>query len=187
MKKLNILIAMLSIIGFTTQVQAKITDNISQQETTPHFLLEQEKGEIYLGEWAQKTPDKSDIIHTVFDTSKNIATKQPISGTAIYKVRGFNQEDPSHTPLVGKLTADFDTNQLDGSLSNSSLKIDINAHINEEARFLGNARARGSINKKGVTYGKFTGDSASFLTGGNAIFFGKDKYRYVLFNGDKQK
>ncbi|RKE93393.1 hypothetical protein [Xenorhabdus ehlersii] len=108
MKKLNILIAMLGIIGFITQAQAKIVDGISQQETNPHFLFEKEKGEIYFGEWAQKTPDTSEITHTVFNTDKEVTTKLPDNGTAVYTVKGTPDFTGRHF-LYGKLTANFDS------------------------------------------------------------------------------
>ncbi|BET98665.1 Slam-dependent surface lipoprotein [Xenorhabdus taiwanensis] len=229
MKKLNILIAMLGIVGFTTQVQAKIEYGISQQETDPHLIIGEVNGEpalgitlpiakdqllpasqlkgfstldkngiyhtevdgakfgienqyidigqvpnteVYFGEWAQKTPDKSDVTHTVFYAGKDATTNLPTGGTAAYTVKGLSQYSGSNL-LSGKLVANFGSKKLDGSLSNGSLNIGINANINDNAGFSGKATANGSIN--GVTDGKFYGNSASALAG------------YAKFDGDRNK
>ncbi|OKP01809.1 Slam-dependent surface lipoprotein [Xenorhabdus eapokensis] len=229
MKKVNILIAMLSVFGFTTQVQAKVEYGISQQETDPHLVIGEVDGEpalgitlptvkdkllpasqlkgfatldkngiyhaevdgslfgienqyidigqvpgteVYFGEWAQKTPDKSDVTHTVFYAGKDVTTNLPTGGTATYIVKGLNQYNGNNL-LSGKLVANFDSKKLNGSLNNDSLKIDIDANINNNAGFSGKATANGSIN--GITDGKFYGDSASALAG------------YAKFDGDRSK
>ncbi|PHM73963.1 hypothetical protein [Xenorhabdus kozodoii] len=182
MKKRNILIAMLSIIGFTTQVQAKIEDGISQQETNPYFQFEKEKGEIYFGEWAQKTSDKSDISHTVLYAGKEVATKLPDSGNAIYNVRGISHDDRNN-PLSGHFVADFGNYVLSGSMSNNTQTVGIEAKINEYGNFLGIARSNGLI---GHTYGTLlSGDNINSLKG--EILYYSDRTKDTDFYGERIK
>ncbi|WP_338883893.1 Slam-dependent surface lipoprotein [Xenorhabdus sp. TH1] len=241
MKKINIFIAMLGILGVTTQVQAKVGYGISQQETDPHLIIGEVNGEpalgftlpivkgkllsasrlkglatldkngiyhayhskgdgtkfgienqyidigqvpnteVYFGEWAQKTPDKSDVTHTVFYAGENVTTNLPTGGTASYTVKGLSQYSGKNL-LSGKLVANFDTKKLDGSLSNGSLNIGIDANINDNAGFSGKATANGSIN--GVTDGKFFGDSASSLAG--YAKFDSDRNKDTAFGGAKE-
>ncbi|PHM51672.1 hypothetical protein [Xenorhabdus hominickii] len=49
MKKVNILITVLGVLGVITQTQAKVGYGISQQETKPHILLGEKKGDPALG------------------------------------------------------------------------------------------------------------------------------------------
>ncbi|PHM62442.1 Slam-dependent surface lipoprotein [Xenorhabdus ishibashii] len=229
MKKVNILIAILGVLGFTTQVQAKVEYGISQQDTNPHLVIGEVDGEpalgitlpiakglllpasklksyakrdnngiyhaekngkalgienqyidigqipnteVYFGEWAQKTPDKSDATHTVFYAGKDATTNLPTGGTATYTVKGLNQYNGNNL-LFGKLVANFGTKKLNGSLKNDSLNISIDANINDNAGFTGKATANGNIH--GVTDGKFYGDSAAALAG------------YAKFDGDRNK
>ncbi|WP_340613815.1 Slam-dependent surface lipoprotein [Xenorhabdus thailandensis] len=238
MKKLNILIAMLGIVGFTTQAQAKIEYGISQQETDPHLIIGEVNGEpalgitlskakgqllsasqlkgfatldkngiyhaeidgslfdiedqyidigqipnteVYFGEWAQKTPDKSDVTHTVFYVGENVTTNLPTGGTASYTVKGLSQYSGKNL-LSGKLVADFGNKKLNGSLSNGSLNIGIDANINDDAGFSGKATANSNIN--GVTDGKFFGDSASSLAG--YAKFDSDRNKDTAFGGAKE-
>ncbi|BET98666.1 hypothetical protein [Xenorhabdus taiwanensis] len=193
MKKLNILIAMLGVIGFITQAQAKIADSINQQETNSHFLFDKEKGGIYFGEWAQKAPDTSDTTHTVFNAGKEVTTKLPDSGTAIYTVEGTTDlHDHSRDSLSGKLTANFDSKKLVGSLNNSSLTIGIDANIKNNGYFSGKATGSGTFDR--VYYKKMDGISlgrlaelpyiGSFLTGG--VIFNKER-KAAIFQGAKQQ
>ncbi|PHM73962.1 Slam-dependent surface lipoprotein [Xenorhabdus kozodoii] len=239
MKQISILIAILGVLGFTTQAQAKVGYGISQQETDPHLLIGEVDGEpalgisslpivggklytasqlkklaeqdnngiynknfdgsrlsienqyisiaqvpdaeVYFGEWAQKTPDKSDVTHTVFYVGKDVTTNMPSGGTATYIVKGLSQYDGSNL-LSGKLEANFDTNKLGGSLSNNSLSIGIDANINDDAGFSGKATANGNIN--GVTEGKFYGDSASSIAG--IAKFDSDRRKDTAFGGAKE-
>ncbi|MDC9604038.1 Slam-dependent surface lipoprotein [Xenorhabdus griffiniae] len=238
MKKINIFIAMLGILGVTTQVQAKVGYGISQQETDPHLIIGEVNGEpalgitlpivkgklfpasqlkglatldnngiyhaeidgslfdiedqyidigqipnteVYFGEWAQKTPDKSDVTHTVFYAGENVTTNLPTGGTASYTVKGLSQYNGNNL-LSGKLVANFDTKKLDGSLSNGSLNIGIDANINDDAGFSGKATANSNIN--GVTDGKFFGDSASSLAG--YAKFDSDRNKDTAFGGTKE-
>ncbi|MBD2816308.1 transferrin-binding protein-like solute binding protein [Xenorhabdus sp. Flor] len=137
--------------------------------------------EVYFGEWAQKTPDKSDKTHTVFYTGKDVTTNMPKGGTAIYNVKGLSQYN-GHNLLSGRLVADFDAQKLNGSLSNNSLNIGIDANINQDAGFSGKATANGNIN--GVTDGKFYGDSASALAG--YAKFDSDRSKDTAFGGNRQ-
>ncbi|WP_244182491.1 Slam-dependent surface lipoprotein [Xenorhabdus beddingii] len=137
--------------------------------------------EVYFGEWAQVTADKSDPSHTVFYTGKDVTTNMPHGGTATYNVKGLSQYNGSN-PLSGQLVANFDTQKLNGSLNNSSLKIGIDANINNDAGFSGQATANDSIN--GVTDGKFYGDSASSLAG--YAKFDSDRNKDTAFGGHKQ-
>lgn len=238
MKKINIFIAMLGILGVTTQVQAKVGYGISQQETDPHLLIGEVNGEpalgislplakgkllpasqlknfatldkngiyhtkidgsrfgiedqyidigqvpnteVYFGEWAQKTPDKSDVTHTVFYAGKDVTTNLPTGGTASYTVKGLSQYSGNNL-LSGKLVADFGNKKLNGSLSNGSLNIGIDANINDDAGFSGKATANSNIN--GVTDGKFFGDSASSLAG--YAKFDSDRNKDTAFGGAKE-
>ncbi|BET98667.1 hypothetical protein [Xenorhabdus taiwanensis] len=192
MKKFNILIAMLGVVGFITQAQAKIVDGLSQQETNPNFLFEKEKGEIYFGEWAQKTPDTSDIIHTVFNTDKEVKeviAEIPNNGTTIYTAKGITDLS-GRNYLYGKLTANFDSKKLVGSISNSLLTIGIDANIETNGYFSGKATASGTIGKdyyekiNGISFGKFIeipyiqpslSGWAIFNKEGKAAMFGADK------------
>ncbi|WP_237386008.1 Slam-dependent surface lipoprotein [Xenorhabdus sp. Sc-CR9] len=137
--------------------------------------------DVYFGEWAQTTPDKSDITHTVFYIGKDVTTNMPNSGTATYSVKGLSQYNGNNL-LNGQLVANFDTKKLEGSLSNDSLKIGINANINDNAEFSGNATANNSI--KGITDGKFYGDSASSVAGYTK--FDGDRSKDTAFGGTKQ-
>ncbi|MBD2783070.1 transferrin-binding protein-like solute binding protein [Xenorhabdus sp. DI] len=137
--------------------------------------------DIYFGEWAQKTPDKSDITHTVFYAGKDVTTNLPTGGTATYTVTGLNRYNGNNL-LSGKFTADFGNKKLNGSLSNDSLNIDIDANINNDAGFSGKATANGNIN--GATDGKFYGDSASALAG--YAKFDSDRTKDTAFGGTKQ-
>ncbi|CDG19649.1 Slam-dependent surface lipoprotein [Xenorhabdus doucetiae] len=137
--------------------------------------------DIYFGEWAQKTPDKSDITHTVFYAGKDVTTNLPTGGTATYTVTGLNRYNDNNL-LSGKFTADFGNKKLNGSLSNDSLNIDIDANINNDAGFSGKATANGNIN--GVTDGKFYGNSASSLAG--YAKFASDRNKDTAFGGTKQ-
>ncbi|CAM3652669.1 hypothetical protein [Xenorhabdus thuongxuanensis] len=190
MKKLNILIAMLGVVGFITQAQAKISDSISQQETNPHFLFEKEKGEIYFGEWAQKTPDTSEITHTVFNAGTEVTTKLPDSGIAIYTVKG-TIDAHSRNFLSGKLTANFDSKKLIGSMNNSSLTIGIDANIKDNGEFSGKATANGIIDREyyekinGVSNGNFIElPHISPSLSGRATFDKEGKI--AIFSGTKQ-
>ncbi|KLU14202.1 MULTISPECIES: Slam-dependent surface lipoprotein [Xenorhabdus] len=240
MKKVNILIAILSVLGFTTtQVQAKVGYGISQQETDPHLIIGEVNGEpalgvtvdvailggqlfpasvlkkkatldnngiyhvafngktykienqyidigqvpnteVYFGEWAQKTPDKSDVTHTAFYAGKDVTTNLPTGGSATYTVKGLSQYSGKNL-LSGKLVANFGTKKLNGSLSNNSLNIGINANINGNGGFSGKATANGSTN--GVTDGKFFGNSASALAG--YAKFDSDRNKDTAFGGAK--
>ncbi|KLU14201.1 MULTISPECIES: Slam-dependent surface lipoprotein [Xenorhabdus] len=238
MKKVNIVIAILGVLGFTTtQVQAKVGYGISQQETDPHLVIGEEHGEpalgitlptlkgglfpasalkkratldnngiyhyevtqaacgaedqyvdigqvpnteVYFGEWAQKTPDKSDVTHTVFYAGKDVTTNLPTGGSATYTVKGLSQYSGKNL-LSGKLVANFGTKKLNGSLSNNSLNIGINANINGNGGFSGKATANGSTN--GVTDGKFFGNSASALAG--YAKFDSDRNKDTAFAGAK--
>ncbi|MEQ1976910.1 Slam-dependent surface lipoprotein [Xenorhabdus sp. SGI240] len=238
MKKVKILIAILGVLGFTTtQVQAKVGYGISQQETDPHLIVGEVKGEpalgitlpivknkllpaselkksatldnngiyhfelngkifkienqyidigqvpnteVYFGEWAQKTPDKSDVTHTVFYAGKDVTTNLPTGGSATYTVKGLSQYSGKNL-LSGKLAADFGTKKLNGSLSNNSLNIGIDANINGNGGFSGKATANGSTN--GVTDGKFFGNSASALAG--YAKFDSDRNKDTAFGGAK--
>ncbi|MBD2792853.1 Slam-dependent surface lipoprotein [Xenorhabdus szentirmaii] len=137
--------------------------------------------EIYFGEWAQKTPDKSDITHTVFYVGKDVTTNMPKGGTAIYTIKGLNKYNGNNL-LDGTFTANFDKNKINGSLSNDTLKININADINDDAGFAGEATANESIH--GKTDGKFYGDSASALAG--YAKFESDRSKDTAFGGSKQ-
>ncbi|MBE8597988.1 Slam-dependent surface lipoprotein [Xenorhabdus sp. BG5] len=240
MKKVNIFIAMLGVLGVTTQVQAKVGYGISQQETDPHLIIGEVNGEpalgislpipivkdklipasqlknfatldkngiyhaevdgsffgienqyidigqipnteVYFGEWAQKTPDKSDVTHTVFYAGENVTTKLPTGGTASYTVKGLSQYSGNNL-LSGKLVADFGNKKLNGSLNNGSLNIGIDASINDNAGFSGKATANSNIN--GVTDGKFYGDSASSLAG--YAKFDSDRNKDTAFGGSKE-
>ncbi|OKP08110.1 hypothetical protein [Xenorhabdus thuongxuanensis] len=181
MKKLNILIAMLGVVGFITQAQAKISDSISQQETNPHFLFEKEKGEIYFGEWAQKTPDTSEITHTVFNAGKEVTAKLPDRGTVIYKVEGVSQDNRKDS-LSGNFVADFDHYVLSGSMSNSSHTVGIEAKITDYGNFLGIARDNGLI---GHTYGTLSGDNINSLEG--HILYFSDRTKDTDFYGTRIK
>ncbi|PHM50483.1 Slam-dependent surface lipoprotein [Xenorhabdus miraniensis] len=235
MKKINILIAVLGILGLITQVQAKVGYGISQTDTDPHLTIGEKNGEpaigislydngqlfpasslkafatrdkngvyrfkleggsiknqyadiaqvpnseVYFGEWAQTTPDKSDKTHTVFYAGKDVTTNMPKGGTAIYTTTGISQYN-GNNPLTGELTADFDRQKLKGSISNRSRKIDIDADINSDAGFSGNATADGHIN--GRTEGKFFGDSASSLAG--YATFDSDRSKDTAFGGTKK-
>ncbi|MDC9588647.1 transferrin-binding protein-like solute binding protein [Xenorhabdus sp. XENO-10] len=240
MRKVNILITVLGVLGFITQAQAKVGYGISQQETKPHILLGEKDGdpaigissipmigdklftaselkkfttfdknniydvkkeglkpfgienqyidigqvpnaEVYFGEWAQKKPDKSDVTHTVFYLGKDVTTNMPKNGTATYSVKGLSQYNGSNL-LSGELVADFDSQKLNGSLSNNSLNIGIDANINDDAGFSGKATANGSIN--GTTDGKFYGDSASSLAG--IAKFDSDRNKDTAFGGNKK-
>ncbi|MBC8949290.1 MULTISPECIES: hypothetical protein [Xenorhabdus] len=182
MKKLNILlISMLGVVGFIAQAQAKIADSINQQETNPHFLFEKEKGEIYFGEWAQKTPDTSEITHTVFNTGKEVTTKLPDRGTVIYNVKGVSQDNRKN-PLSGHFVADFDYYVLSGSMSNSSQTVGIEAKINDNGKFLGSARANGMI---GHTFGELSGANINSLEG--HILYYSDRTKDTDFFGTRIK
>ncbi|KMJ43815.1 hypothetical protein AB204_17585 [Xenorhabdus khoisanae] len=236
MKKINILIAVLGILGLITQAQAKIGYGISQTETDPHLTIGEKDGEpaigisivnngelytasylktlatrdkngvyrfklehasgfknqyadivqvpnseVYFGEWAQTTPDKSDKTHTVFYAGKDVTTNMPKGGTATYTTTGISQYNGNNR-LSGELTADFDRQKLTGSLSNSSRKISLDADINSDAGFSGKATADDHIN--GRTEGKFFGDSASSLAG--YATFDSDRSKDTAFGGTKK-
>ncbi|MDC9613366.1 transferrin-binding protein-like solute binding protein [Xenorhabdus khoisanae] len=236
MKKINILIAVLGILGLITQAQAKVGYGISQTETDPHLTIGEKNGEpaigisffqngelftasdlksaatrdkngvyrfklenvsdsknqyadivqvpnseVYFGEWAQTTPDKSDKTHTVFYAGKDVTTNMPKGGTATYTTIGISQYNGNNR-LSGELTADFDSQKLTGSLSNSSRKISLDADINSDAGFSGKATADDHID--GRTEGKFFGDSASSLAG--YATFDSDRSKDTAFGGTKK-
>lgn len=235
MKKINILIAVLGILGLITQAQAKVGYGISQTETDPHLTIGEKNGEpaigissydngelspaselkkyatrdkngvyrfklesiisenqyadivqvpnseVYFGEWAQTTPDKSDKTHTVFYSGKDVTTNMPKGGTATYTTTGLSQYNGNNL-LSGELTADFDRQKLTGSLSNRSRKISLDADINSDAGFSGKATADDHID--GRTEGKFFGDSASSLAG--YATFDSDRSKDTSFGGSKK-
>ncbi|CDG23322.1 conserved exported protein of unknown function [Xenorhabdus poinarii G6] len=137
--------------------------------------------DVYFGEWAQGAPDKSDKSHTVFYIGKDVTTNVPTSGTATYVVKGISQYNGDNL-LNGNLNVNFDDRTLNGSISNSTLNIALDANINDQAGFSGKATANGSLN--GTTEGHFYGDSAASLAG--LAHFDSDTSKDTAFGGSKQ-
>ena len=78
---------------------------------------------VYFGEWSQ-TGTTGDSSRTVYYVGDDTGTSVPTSGTATYSVAGINDYSGSNL-MSGTFTANFGTNSLTGSLSNSSLAVNI--------------------------------------------------------------
>lgn len=124
--------------------------------------------EIYFGEWNDEN-DITDGSHTVYYVGKDKTSNMPSSGTAVkYQVRGINDVRNSDI-LNGEFTANFVTNKIGGTLSNSTLDINIDNNTIDPstASFSGAAQANGNI--QGTSQGEFFGNEAAAL-GGIATF-----------------
>lgn len=134
---------------------------------------------VYFGEWS-RTGNMTDNTHTVYYVGRNKTANMPSSGTATYSVKGINNVQ-NNGLMQGTLTANFNTNKIGGSLSNSSLTVGINNNtINpNNASFSGSATANG-VN--GTSKGEFFGNNAAKL-GGIATF--ANKSLNTAFAGNK--
>lgn len=122
---------------------------------------------VYFGEWSQED-DFTDDSHIVYYVGKDKTTSMPNSGTATYAVQGINNFVDNGL-LNGVLNANFATNTLAGSFSNSSLTVGIDSTINPAtASFAGSATATGAI----VAGGTASGDSTGEFFGNNAAALG---------------
>lgn len=136
--------------------------------------------DIFFGEWAQGN-DMSSASHTTFYSGKDITPEMPIAGTATYGVKGINNYSDNGF-MTGELMADFEENNLKGSLSNSVLIMNIDAKISEnDSSFSGKAVAN-SI--EGTTAGHFFGNDANHLAG--ITKFENDHQLDTAFAGTKQ-
>ncbi|PHM38851.1 Slam-dependent surface lipoprotein [Xenorhabdus innexi] len=136
--------------------------------------------EVYYGEWSHGSGAESDKTHTVFYAGKDVTTNMPKGGKATYKVSGISQYN-GHNLLQGKMTADFDKQQLDGSLSNKDRRVDMHGNINSDAGFSGIAKDNGT---NGTVDGKFFGNGASDIAG--YAKFDSDRKKDIAFGGHKQ-
>lgn len=134
--------------------------------------------EVYFGEWSA-TGAANDTTHTAWYSGKDASTTVPTGGTASYTVAGINQYSGSNK-LNGTLDANFGTKTLSGSLSNSSLNVNINATIANNASFAGSATANGVA---GSSKGQFYGSNVDSLAG--IAYFNSDHTKDTAFGGTK--
>lgn len=122
---------------------------------------------VYFGEWSQ-TGASGDSSRTVYYVGDNTGTSVPTSGTATYSVAGINDYSGSNL-MSGTFTANFGTNSLTGSLSNSSLAVDIGSASFDSAGNISSttATANGAtgVVTDGQVSGNFFGNDAAALAG----------------------
>ncbi|MEH6490643.1 Slam-dependent surface lipoprotein [Halopseudomonas sp.] len=122
---------------------------------------------VYFGEWSQ-TSANGDSSRTVYYVGDNSGTSVPTSGTATYSVAGINDYSGSNL-MSGTFTANFGTNSLSGSLSNSNLAVNIGSASFDSAGNISstNASANGAAGfvSDGVVTGNFFGNNAAALAG----------------------
>lgn len=150
-----------------------------------HFDFAKVSGqEVYFGEWSQNGTT-NDPTRTVYYSGDDTGTTMPTGGTANYAVKGINNYDGSNL-LSGTLTANFGTQKLTGSISNSALTVSVNAMVDAStASFGGTAKATvGGVDTQGLTQGHFFGADAAALAG-IATFAGSSQHD-TAFGGAKQ-
>lgn len=122
---------------------------------------------VYFGEWSQ-TGASGDSSRTVYYVGDDTGTSVPTSGTATYSVAGINDYSGSNL-MSGTFTANFGTNSLTGSLSNSSLAVNIGSASFDSAGNISSttATANGSagVATGGQVSGNFFGNDAAALAG----------------------
>ncbi len=134
--------------------------------------------DVWFGEWYEGSRDSGYANRAVFYVGDNTGTTVPTSGVATYTVTGVNKFSGSNKlTATGSdvFTANFGTQTLTGTLSNSSLSVSVNANINAStAAFNGTAAATtGGTTTNGTSQGHFFGANASALAG-IATFTNKD-------------
>lgn len=168
--------------GVTSITPAMMPDTHSE---FGHFDFAKVSGqEVYFGEWSQNGTT-NDPTRSVYYSGDDTGTTMPTGGTANYAVKGINNYDGSNL-LTGTLTANFGTQKLTGSISNSALAVAIDATVNAStASFGGTAKATVSgIDTQGLTQGHFFGADAAALAG-IATFAGNSQHD-TAFGGAKQ-
>lgn len=134
--------------------------------------------EVYFGEWSH-TGKVDDKTHTAYYSGKDASTSVPTGGTASYQVAGINQYSGSNK-LNGTLDADFGAKTLKGSIANASLTVGIDAKIQNNASFNGDATANGLAGK---TNGQFFGKNQESLAG---VAQFADHSKDIAFGGNKK-
>lgn len=122
---------------------------------------------VYFGEWSQ-TGTTSDSSRTVYYVGDDTGTSVPTSGTATYSVSGINEYSGSNL-MSGTFTANFGTNSLSGSLSNSGLAVNIGSASFDSAGNItsstANANGAAGFVSGGDVTGNFFGSNAAALAG----------------------
>ncbi|WP_262381042.1 MULTISPECIES: Slam-dependent surface lipoprotein [unclassified Pseudomonas] len=130
--------------------------------------------QVYYGEWSQTgaNNDPTRVVYYSGDTTGRVLPTASVT----YAVQGINNYSGANV-LSGDLTASFGTAAptLVGSLSNSTLKVQLVANINTaDASFAGNAAARDAVTNAslstGTTQGSFFGAGATASLAGIAKF-----------------
>ncbi|MCC4264481.1 transferrin-binding protein-like solute binding protein [Oceanimonas baumannii] len=139
--------------------------------------------DIWFGEWSSDGNFTDRTVYYIGEDDVN--TSVPTTGTASYNVKGVNHFDGTNA-LAGTLTADFGAQTLAGSISNASLKIEVDAFVNSStASFSGDAIATaGGVDTFGDAQGHFFGADAAALAG-IATFAGNSQHD-TAFGGAKQ-
>ncbi|CCN33375.1 conserved hypothetical protein [Vibrio nigripulchritudo SO65] len=126
--------------------------------------------DVWFGEWYEGSQDSGFNNRVVYYVGDDTGTTVPTSGVATYTVTGVNKFSGSNKlTATGSdvFTANFGTQTLTGTLSNSSLTVSVNANINAStAAFNGTATATtGGASTNGTSQGHFFGANASALAG----------------------
>ncbi|QJI18415.1 MULTISPECIES: Slam-dependent surface lipoprotein [unclassified Pseudomonas] len=134
--------------------------------------------QVYYGEWSQTgaNNDPSRVVYYSGDTAGRVLPTASVT----YAVQGINNYSGANM-LSGDLTASFGTAAptLVGSLSNSTLKVQLAANINTaDASFAGNAAARDAVTNAslstGTTQGSFFGAGSTASLAGITTFSNRD-------------
>lgn len=136
--------------------------------------------QVYYGEWSQTgaNNDPSRVVYYSGDTAGRVLPTASVT----YAVQGINNYSGANL-MSGDLTASFGTASptLTGSLSNSALKVSLNANINTaDASFSGNAFAQNpttnALLSSGTTQGSFFGAGTNASLAGIAKFADNRNY-----------
>jgi len=136
--------------------------------------------DVWFGNWSENL-DGSGNYQAYYVGDKKDGVTLPTQ-QAEYTVVGLN----NGSLLNGTLTANFGgNNQLEGTISNGTLSIEINATIDDTyASFSGSAKANGGGgNNNGLSHGHFFGNDAASLAG--IADFENDVTLNTAFGGTK--
>lgn len=141
--------------------------------------------DVWYGDWADVPAGAANgsagTNYSVYYAGTGATTNLPTSGSATYTVKGINNHVAHNTAvLTGSLEANFGNRTLKGSLSRTDLTLGIDANINNDASFKGDAVANGV---KGNTQGQFFGHQGAALAG--IATFATDNQLNTAFGGTK--
>lgn len=171
---------------FSSKQRGEVYTSGSKHFSNSHYnFVQVANQDVWFGEWYEGSQDVSFNNRAVYYVGNDAGTTVPTSGTATYNIAGINKFSGGNQ-LAGTFNADFGAQTLEGTISNASLAVTVNAQINSAtAAFNGSAMAtQGGINTSGVSQGHFFGADAASLAG--IATFDSNSQLDTAFGGSKQ-